>query len=251
MRFQDAARDARAVVYAGIQADPQVLRTADPARRCDARPTSPGAGGDERRDRRSGRLADDVPEPVRVVRDGRRRRAGPLGGDPRGVAGRRRPRRAGAQPGPRRAHRGGHGAAPREAGRTRRGSPRAADPVRRRPGRDPPLRRDGRTERVRRGIRLQVGCPRASTPTSSTSSTTHGRTPPTRTSGWPSRWSCSTHGDRATSGSPGRPRRTTGPPSSRSRRSTRSRPAAAVTAARRTAAPRRTASASTRAGPTG
>ena len=28
MRFQDAARDARAVVYAGIQADPQVLRTA-------------------------------------------------------------------------------------------------------------------------------------------------------------------------------------------------------------------------------
>jgi len=28
MRFQDAAHDARAVVYAGIQADPQVLRTA-------------------------------------------------------------------------------------------------------------------------------------------------------------------------------------------------------------------------------
>jgi hypothetical protein len=28
MRFQDAARDARAVVYAGIQADPQVIRTA-------------------------------------------------------------------------------------------------------------------------------------------------------------------------------------------------------------------------------
>ncbi len=28
MRFQDAARDARAVVYAGIQADPQVLHTA-------------------------------------------------------------------------------------------------------------------------------------------------------------------------------------------------------------------------------
>ncbi|HEV8403940.1 MAG TPA: hypothetical protein VGQ31_13000 [Candidatus Limnocylindrales bacterium] len=28
MRFQDAARDARAVVYAGIQADPQVRRTA-------------------------------------------------------------------------------------------------------------------------------------------------------------------------------------------------------------------------------
>ena len=28
MRFQDAARDARAVVYAGIQADPQIARTA-------------------------------------------------------------------------------------------------------------------------------------------------------------------------------------------------------------------------------
>jgi hypothetical protein len=28
MRFQDAARDARAVVYAGIQADPEVIRTA-------------------------------------------------------------------------------------------------------------------------------------------------------------------------------------------------------------------------------
>jgi hypothetical protein len=28
VRFQDAARDARAVVYAGIQADPQVIRTA-------------------------------------------------------------------------------------------------------------------------------------------------------------------------------------------------------------------------------
>ena len=28
MRFQDAARDARAVVYAGIQAEPQVARTA-------------------------------------------------------------------------------------------------------------------------------------------------------------------------------------------------------------------------------
>ena len=29
MRFQDAARDARAVVYAGIQADPLVARAAD------------------------------------------------------------------------------------------------------------------------------------------------------------------------------------------------------------------------------
>ena len=29
MRFQDAARDGRAVVYAGIQADPLVARAAD------------------------------------------------------------------------------------------------------------------------------------------------------------------------------------------------------------------------------
>ena len=29
MRFQDAARDARAVVYAGIQADPLVARAAE------------------------------------------------------------------------------------------------------------------------------------------------------------------------------------------------------------------------------
>ncbi|HEY0443449.1 MAG TPA: hypothetical protein VGC90_04420, partial [Candidatus Limnocylindrales bacterium] len=29
MRFQDAARDARAVVYAGIQADPAVARAAE------------------------------------------------------------------------------------------------------------------------------------------------------------------------------------------------------------------------------
>ena len=41
----------------------------------------------------------------------------PLGGDPRRVAGRRRPRRAGPQPGPRRDRRGAHGAAARAAGR--------------------------------------------------------------------------------------------------------------------------------------
>ena len=32
MRFQDAAPDARAVVYAGIQADPLVARAVDEAR---------------------------------------------------------------------------------------------------------------------------------------------------------------------------------------------------------------------------
>ena len=37
MRFQDAVKDARAVVYAGIQADPLVARAAGAAGRRDAR----------------------------------------------------------------------------------------------------------------------------------------------------------------------------------------------------------------------
>ncbi len=89
-------------------------------------------------------------------------------------------------------------------------------------GRDPPVRRDGRARRRRRGVRLQVGCPRHQ----------RRRPPPARRradarrrrgrAAGASPWSCSTPGGRATSGSPGRPRRTTGPASSRSRRSTRS-----------------------------
>ena len=65
MRFQDAAKDARAVVYAGIQADPQVARTAalladaTPAQRVLARAVMNGETTD------AGRLASDVPEPVR------------------------------------------------------------------------------------------------------------------------------------------------------------------------------------------
>ena len=78
VRFQDAARDARAVVYAGIQADPLVARAADAAGRRDAGPAGAGPGGDERRDDRRRRLAGDVPDAVRAGCDrrcGRRRRA--------------------------------------------------------------------------------------------------------------------------------------------------------------------------------
>ena len=65
MRFQDAAKDARAVVYAGIQADPLVARRptlladATPAQRVLARAVMNGETND------AGRLADDVPDPVR------------------------------------------------------------------------------------------------------------------------------------------------------------------------------------------
>ena len=65
VRFQDAAKDARAVVYAGIQADPLVARTAalladaTPAQRVLARAVMNGETTD------AGRLAHDVPDPVR------------------------------------------------------------------------------------------------------------------------------------------------------------------------------------------
>ena len=65
MRFQDAARDARAVVYAGIQADPLVARAAalladaTPAQRVLARAVMNGETTDP------DGLADDVPDPVR------------------------------------------------------------------------------------------------------------------------------------------------------------------------------------------
>lgn len=53
VRFQDAAKDARAVVYAGIQADPLAgaCRGAPGGR--DGGPAGVGACGDERRDDRS------------------------------------------------------------------------------------------------------------------------------------------------------------------------------------------------------
>ena len=65
MRFQDAVKDARAVVYAGIQADPLVARAAGAAGRCERRSTGAGAGGHERRIDRCRWLAGDVPHPVR------------------------------------------------------------------------------------------------------------------------------------------------------------------------------------------
>ncbi len=83
MRFQDAAPDARAVVYAGIQADPIVARAAslladaDPAQRVLARAVMNGETTDP------GWLADDLPDAVRPDDCGLG--PGPLGGDPRGV----------------------------------------------------------------------------------------------------------------------------------------------------------------------
>ena len=60
MRFQDAAPDARAVVYAGIQADPLVARAAGPPRRRELRGAAAREGGDERRIDRRGVVAGDV-----------------------------------------------------------------------------------------------------------------------------------------------------------------------------------------------
>ena len=85
VRFQDAARDGRAIVYAGIQADPLVKRTATlladatPAQRVLARAAMNGETTDV------GRLARDVPHAVRRLRPSRRR-AGALRGDPRAPA---------------------------------------------------------------------------------------------------------------------------------------------------------------------
>ena len=103
-----------------------------------------------------------------------------------------------------------------------RGPARAADPVRRRPGRDPPVRRDGRTRRRGRGVRLQVGRARDQ----------RRRPPPARRrANARRRRGRAARGragrlrrpaGRATSGSAARPRRTRGPRSCRSRRSTRS-----------------------------
>ena len=93
MRFQDAARDARAVVYAGIQADPLVLRAAGlladatTAQRLLARAVMNG----ETTDAAGWRTMF----PTLFAADAERRRcrgARPLGGDPGGLAGGRRSR---------------------------------------------------------------------------------------------------------------------------------------------------------------
>ena len=112
MRFQDASPDARAVVYAGIQADPLVARAAE---------LLADAGLDQRvlaRAVMNGESTDaEAWRAMFPTLFGARRRAPTrraiVGGDPRGVARRRRARRAGPQPVPRRDRRGADGAAPR------------------------------------------------------------------------------------------------------------------------------------------
>ena len=102
MRFQDAAKDARAVVYAGIQADPLVGRLATLAadatypQRLMARAVMNGESTDPAAWRR------DLPDRAGPRRAGAR----PRRGDPRGQPGGRRPRRAGALAVPRRVRRG-------------------------------------------------------------------------------------------------------------------------------------------------
>ena len=173
MRFQDAATDARAVVYAGIQADPLVARTAalladaTPAQRLLARAVMNGETTD------AGRLAGDVPDACSARRaDRRRRRRGPVRGDPRRVPGGRRPRRAGPQPGPRRDRRGADRACSWRAGSARprcaasgascstASGPRSTRTTSRSSATGPPRRTTASGARA------------ASTPTSSTSSTT-------------------------------------------------------------------------------
>ena len=210
MRFQDAARDARAVVYAGIQADPQVARTAalladaTPGQRVLARAVMNGQTTDP------DDLAGDVSDAVRSGGPARRDRARPVRGDPGSIARGRRPRRAGPQPGPRRARRGADRAAPRPTGRGRSRPSRTPRPVRWRARRDPPVRRHRRARRRGRGVRLQVGRARDQ----------RRRPPPARRRAVArrdedersrSRSSSSTPGGRARSASPGRPRPTRGP----------------------------------------
>ena len=92
-------------------------------------------------------------------------------------------------------------AAARPPGRPADRPSRAADPVRRGPGGDPPVRRDGRARAAPPRRTTASGARAASTPTSCISSTTRGPTPPTRTSDSTSRSSCSMPAGRATSAS--------------------------------------------------
>ena len=188
MRFQDAAPDARAVVYAGIQADPLVARAARAARRRRARAAGPRPGRDERRVDRRRRVAGDVPDAVR-----RRRR--PAGAGRARSGARRSSRRRWRSPSA--ASRSAASSAGRSSKSLTERLLRAGDPgrpataIRRErrilfdgvPRRDPPVRRHGRGGRAPRRRSTASGAPAASTPTSSTSSTTPGATPRTRTSG--------------------------------------------------------------------
>ena len=99
VRFQDAAKDARAIVYAGIQADPSVAMRlpCSPTRRW---PSVSGPGRDERRD--ADPDAWRTMFPTLLGPDVARGDPRPLGGDPR--ARRSRSRTGGTRygPGPRR-----------------------------------------------------------------------------------------------------------------------------------------------------
>ena len=161
MRFQDAARDGRAVVYAAIQADPLVARAALAPGRRRSRRATPRPGGHERRADRPGDLAPDVPDPVRG--HGRARTNG------------RGPRRS--SPSRSRSPSAASRSAARSAARSSRRSPSGSSPgAGRRPS--PAIRRERRilfdgvaaeihpydvtveTARSRRGLGLQVGGPR-------------------------------------------------------------------------------------------
>ena len=83
VRFQDAAQDGRAVVYAGIQADPLVARAAELLADATTAATGAGARGDERRDHRPGGWRTMFPTLFG------RRRAGPRARPVRGDPGRR------------------------------------------------------------------------------------------------------------------------------------------------------------------
>ena len=158
MRFQDAARDGRAVVYAG---DPgrsargarrALLATPTPRQRVLARAVMNGEIDRSRRPgaRCSRRLfGDDAPcRPTTI---------GPGRGDPRCRASRSPSVATQSAASPRRDRRGDDRAAAGAPSARGDGPARATDPVRRRPRRDPSLRRDGRARRRRRGLRLQVG----------------------------------------------------------------------------------------------
>ena len=204
VRFQDAARDGRAVVYAGIQADPLVARAADAARRRDAgqRVLARAVMNGMTTDADGWRTM--FPTLFGPARAGAADRARSRGG-PRAAARGRRPRRAGPQPVPRRDRRGADRAPPRPVGRGADGRPpRAAHPVRRRARRDPPVRRHGRARRRGRGVRLQVGRARDQRRRPAPARRRARRTPPTRTarSPWPRRLrrrrSCAVRLDRQT-----------------------------------------------------
>ena len=210
VRFQDASPDARAVVYAGIQADPLVARAAEllATRHASisgvlARAAMNGESTDadawramfptlfgadvEPGDRAT---SEAILEASLAVADrGEQVRSQFRGAIVESLT--ERLLRAGPARAPRRRRSGASGGSSSTASAPR--STRTTSPSR---SRAPPRRSTA------------SGAPGASRPTSSTSSTTRGSMPPTTTSGWRSCSSCSMPPGRATSGWSGRRRRT-------------------------------------------